>query len=192
MNDTVKQLTTPDDFQAWVRGLVAHPIANEDRMMTNDEYEGHKASIKANGILATIKIYEGKILDGRNRVKAGLELHYKFKPTDFEEIKGTFAEAKARADALNNHRRHLTTDDKKKRVLKMIEEHPEWSNRQIAKACGVSHTTVGKERQEEEDDDKDFKKFAKDWDDLSDKHRERFADQFAADLRGLLASVATS
>lgn len=191
MSDTVKQLTTPDDFQAWVRSLVAHPLANEDRMMDDDELEGLKASIKAHGILKPIETYKGKILDGRNRRAAGLAVGYKFKPADFVEFIGTDEEAKKRVDALNLHRRHLTTDDKKKRVLKMIEEHPEWSNRQIAKLCGVSHTTVAKERQEEKDDDKDFKKFAKDWDDLSDEHRERFADQFAADLRGLLATVAT-
>src|SRR5205823_7996707 len=90
MSDTVKSLTPPptSDFQAWVRGLAAHPLANADRMMTDDELEGLKASIKAHGILKPIETYKGEIIDGRNRRAAGLAVGYKFKPADFVEFIG--------------------------------------------------------------------------------------------------------
>jgi hypothetical protein len=177
MNDAVKKLspdTAAADFAAWVRGLAPHPLADKDRMMTDDELEGLKASISRGYDAAKpIKLFEGRILDGRNRRAAGLAIGHHFIPANFVEFNGTYAEAERYVDAENLHRRHLTTDDKKKRVQKMLEEHPEWSNRKIGSLCGVSHTTVGNQRQEEEDDDKDYKKFAKDWQNLSDKHRER-------------------
>lgn len=180
MTDTVKSLTTPS--------YEPHPIANEDRMMLPHEFEGLKASIATNGLHHSIKLYEGKILDGRNRMKAALAIGYKFKPTDFFTFIGTPAEAKKYADDLNLHRRHLTADDKEKRVRRMLEDHPERSNRKIAELCGVSHTTVGKLRNDEVEDDREFEKFSRDWQNLSDEHRERFVEKFASEL----ASVATS
>jgi hypothetical protein len=187
MDDTVKKLQTPTpaDFAEWVRGLVAHPIAEADRMMTDEELEGLKASIKANGIRKPIDIYEGQILEGRNRRNAGLAIGYKFTPGDFVEFKGTREQAEAYARDANVHRRHLTKEDKEHRVKKMLAEYPTMSDRKIAQACGVSHPFVAKLRKPE--GDPAFDKFAKTWDGLNDQQRERFATQFATDLRELLA-----
>lgn len=44
-----------------------HEIANKFPMMGVDEFDQLKADIKANGLLEPIWLYEGKILDGRNR-----------------------------------------------------------------------------------------------------------------------------
>ena len=165
--------------------LVAHPLANTDRMMTDAEFEGLKASIKANGIREPIKLFEGKILDGRNRHKAALAVGHKFVPANFVEFPGTYADAKKYVDDTNVHRRHLTTEDKTKRVEQMLAEHPTMSDRKIAQACGVSHPFVAKLRKPEGDPVLD--KFAKTWDDLSDQQREKFAEKFATDLRELLA-----
>lgn len=164
--------------------LVAHEFANADRMMTDAEFEGLKASIKAQGVLEPIKLFEGKILDGRNRYKAAKAVAHKFKPTDFVLFPGTSDEAWAFANATNVHRRHLTTEDKTKRVEQMLEQHPTMSDRKIAQACGVSHPFVSKLRKPE--GDPTFEKFAKTWNDLSDQQRERFVALFAVDLRELL------
>ena len=165
--------------------LVAHPFANEQRMMNEREFETVKASIKTDGLFRPIELYEGKILDGRNRYKAALAVGYKFRISDFVTFVGTTEQAWTRANADNVARRHLTDDDKKILVRRMLEEHPKRSNRKIAQLCGVSHPTVAKLREPE--GDPVFDKFAKDWDGLSDQQRERFAEKFATDLRELLA-----
>jgi ParB-like chromosome segregation protein Spo0J len=189
MDDKVKNLVSPvPDFAVWVRSLEAHSLANEDRMMNDQELEGLKASIRTYGLRVPIKVFEGKILDGRNRHKAGIAVGYRFKPSDFEYYEGTPATAKKYADDLNLHRRHLTADDKNKRVLKMLEDHPEWSNRKIAELCDVSHTTVGNQRKDKTDDEADYKKFTKEWQNLSDKHRERFVLEFSPELARVASS----
>ncbi len=161
--------------------LVAHPFANEQRMMNEREFETLKATIKADGLLRPIELYEGKILDGRNRYKAALSVEYKFRISDFVTFVGTTEQAWTRANADNVARRHLTDEDKKILVRRMLEEHPERSNRKIAQLCGVSHPTVAKLREPE--GDQAFDKFCRDWENLSDQQRERFVDKFAADLR---------
>lgn len=166
--------------------LTPHEFANADRMMNDAEFEGLKASIKAQGILEPIKLFEGKILDGRNRYKAAQAVGHRFTPANFAEFKGNRGDAFALANATNVHRRHLTTEDKTKRVQQMLDEHPGMSDRKIAQACGVSHPFVSKLRKPE--GDPAFDKFAKAWDDLSDQQRERFVAKFTPDLRELLTT----
>lgn len=47
-----------------------HPIANLFPLMTGDEYLALVEDIRANGLLEPVVLYEGKILDGRNRYNA--------------------------------------------------------------------------------------------------------------------------
>ena len=51
-----------------------HEIANIFPMMTGDEYRQLVASIDKNGLRDPVELYDGKILDGRNRYTACLEL----------------------------------------------------------------------------------------------------------------------
>lgn len=57
----------PDDGLAVIAALAAHPFAEVDRMMNDDERERLKASINASGsgILQPIVLFEGRILDGQ-------------------------------------------------------------------------------------------------------------------------------
>src|SRR5262249_56347947 len=48
----------------------------------------------------------------------------------------------------NIHRRHLTAEQKRDLIAELIKAQPEKSNRQIAKATGVSHPHVAKVRGE--------------------------------------------
>ena len=51
-----------------------HPIANIFPMMTGDDYRALVQDISDNGIMEPITLYQGQILDGRNRWTACLEL----------------------------------------------------------------------------------------------------------------------
>lgn len=51
-----------------------HPAAQIFPMLEGDEYEAFKADIKKNGVLVGITFYDGKLLDGRNRYRACMDL----------------------------------------------------------------------------------------------------------------------
>jgi hypothetical protein len=89
-----------------MKTLQFHPLSNTFPMMSELEYQGHKADIQKNGLLQPILIYEGMILDGRNRYNACKELGIDIKT---EEFKGTEMEAANKVVSLNIHRRHLNT-----------------------------------------------------------------------------------
>jgi len=78
-----------------------HEIANIFPMMTPAEYDQLKADILANGLLEPIILYDGFILDGRNRYMACKDLGIE---PDFDTVDSdplTFVISK------NLHRRHL-------------------------------------------------------------------------------------
>lgn len=86
-----------------MENIFIHKYANIFPMMTYVEFEALKADIQEHGLLEPIEVYQGKIIDGRNRYKACDEL--KIEPT-FKEWEGedvlTYIISK------NLHRRHLT------------------------------------------------------------------------------------
>lgn len=80
-----------------------HPAAEIFPLMTGDQFQGLVEDIRENGLLEPIILFEGKILDGRNRLRAceeaGIEPHFTevigVDPTNF-------------VISRNLHRRHLT------------------------------------------------------------------------------------
>jgi ParB-like chromosome segregation protein Spo0J len=81
-----------------------HPIADLFPLMTEEELEVLAADIKANGLGISIVLYQGKVLDGRNRYLACLKADVE--PT-FAEYTGN--DPLAHSLSLNLQRRHLTT-----------------------------------------------------------------------------------
>ena len=81
-----------------------HPAATLVREMTDDEFAALKADIAANGQRESIKLLDGKVLDGRNRLRVCGELGIEPR---FEDVKTDDAAAYVRS--LNVARRHLTT-----------------------------------------------------------------------------------
>ena len=79
-----------------------HEIANKFPMMGVDEFDQLKADIKANGLLEPIWLYEGKILDGRNRWLACSEVGEKPRFNYYQEDQPI-----AFVISKNLHRRHL-------------------------------------------------------------------------------------
>ena len=85
-----------------------HPVAELFPLMTQAEYEELKNDIKVNGLLVAIWIYEGKIIDGRNRDRACRELGIQPR---FQEWDGR-GSLVAFIISLNQHRRHLSASQR--------------------------------------------------------------------------------
>lgn len=175
--------------------LLPYPYANQfDRIEDGEEvdaaFEALKASIAKTGIKMPIKLFEGKVLDGLNRLKAALAVGHKFTARDFYTFIGTQEDAKACVDAANIHRRHHSKKQKDRFIRAKIAEHPNASNLQIARMRGVSHTRVNNVRKPSKTkDDKQLEKLERGWEGLDDQHRERFVEKYAADLREMLAGL---
>jgi ParB/Sulfiredoxin domain len=138
--------------------LAFHPLADIFPLMEGAEFDELVADIKKNGCREPIVLYEEKILDGRNRYRA-----CRAAGVPFDTLRGLQVGRNIRSqsggwhrqgirddkDALalvisaNIHRRHLTTEQKRELIAKLIAMQPQRSNRQIASEVKVSPTTVG-------------------------------------------------
>ena len=100
--------------------FVAHPLANMFPMIEGGAFEELKRDIAAQGILEPIRLYQGMILDGRNRYAAGKACGHDFSMDDFVQWEGTLAEAEAWVISTNLHRRQLTTKQKQDLITNMV------------------------------------------------------------------------
>jgi ParB-like chromosome segregation protein Spo0J len=181
-------LTKPaDDFLNYA----AHPFANMFPMIEGREFDQLRDDIAQRGILEPIRLYQGMILDGRNRYAAAKACGHTFTVDDFVQWEGTVAEAEAWVISTNLHRRHLSAKQKQEMVRARIRKSPEMSNRQIAKLLGVSHTMVADERDRtlNPPEVKRFAEFKRTWEGLSDEHRQAFVREFNTDLCDLQRSL---
>lgn len=92
-----------------VKAYEYHELANILPLMEGEEYESFKASIAASELIEPVVLHEGKILDGRNRYRAGRELNVS---VPFRKWEGEYGSPKAFVKAVNFDRRHLTTSQK--------------------------------------------------------------------------------
>ena len=116
--------------------------------LTAEEYAELRADIAERGIMIPIEYDEqGNVLDGYHRLKICEELGIKDYPRVIRAGM-TEAEKLAHARKLNIARRHLTSEQKRELIREQLKDTPEQSDRQIAKALGVSDKTVGSQRRE--------------------------------------------
>ena len=190
MSETVTAKSAP--MPAPTYEYDAHPLAATFPMIEGTAFEELKADIRNHGILEPIKLYLGMILDGRNRYAAAKAVGHQFTAKDFKEWNGTVAEAEAWVISTNFHRRQLTTAQKQEVIQKMIGKNPKLGDREIARLCGVSHSTVGaaRERLSSSPEVRRYEQFKRDWTKLSDEQSSAFVREFASDLRFLLTEVA--
>jgi hypothetical protein len=117
-----------------------HPLANIFPLMQGDEFDELVGDIKRRGLYESIVIFEGKIIDGRNRAlaceKAGVEPRYK-------EFEGKPDEIGRYIISANILRRHLKPSERRELLKTLLKMNPEQSNRVIAEMARVSHVTVG-------------------------------------------------
>ena len=170
--------------------LEAHELANLLPMIDDANFANLKVDIEKNGILEPILLFEGRILDGRNRYRAAKEVG-RLSSGKFKMFEGSYAEAEAYVFSTNFLRRQMSAAQKQDVIFKMIAKYPNESIRQIAKRCGTSHSYVQKIKDklnEPTPEQKDFNAFCKTWDALSEPRRAEFVKSFAPDIRDLLAS----
>ena len=171
---------------------VAHELADLLPMIDDKKLLDLKADIAKHGILEPILLFEGRILDGRNRHKAAKAVGHKFTPANFKTFDGDYAAAESYVFSTNYLRRQLTNAQKAEIIRKMIEKYPDESNRGIARRCGISsHSQVAAERDRMNaptPEARKFEQFCKAFDSLPDHLREQFTKRFASDLRELLAN----
>jgi hypothetical protein len=136
-----------------------HPLADIFPLTEGAEFDALVADIKANGLREKIDLYEGKIVDGRNRYLAlqRLEIDPSADPSKYFR-KAIYAHTtggeiapherdnddrvRAYVISKNIHRRHLTPEQKRDLIAKLLKATPEKSDRQIAKTVKASHHTV--------------------------------------------------
>jgi hypothetical protein len=130
---------------AAMSALEFHPLANIFPLMEGEEFDKLVADIKANGLREKIDLYEGRVVDGRNRYRALQRLgidpdaepkRYFRKAIYTRTIGGEIApheqsnddRVRAYVISRNIHRRHLTGEQKRGLVAKLIKAQPEKSN----------------------------------------------------------------
>jgi ParB-like chromosome segregation protein Spo0J len=130
--------------------LSFHPLADLFPLMEGAEFDALVADITANGLRESIVLLDEKILDGRNRYRACLAA--KVEPSFEKHLSAHHSTAEALAFIIskNIHRRHLTADQKRDLIAKLLKATPEKSDRQIAKTVKADHKTVGAVRKAKE------------------------------------------
>ena len=119
---------------------------------TPEEFAAFKATIAATGgpILPIVKDSAGRIIDGHHRARACADLGIPC-PEIVQAASAdtkTDGEKRTLARMLNLSGRHLTALQVRRVIADQFWETPRWSDRKMAEALGVSHSTVGAVRAE--------------------------------------------
>ena len=141
-----------------------HRLADQFPMMSDAEFKALKNDIEENGLQEPISIYQNKILDGRNRYKACLELEKEGIEVGgiakrFKTLKISLEEATALSVSQNLQRRHLTKSQQAMYIVRSgllgTRNSPggrrkyrtgDSAIRRISKRYGVSHVSIYKAR----------------------------------------------
>jgi hypothetical protein len=113
--------------------LEPHSLADLLPPMGRDEYEELKADIVRNGLYAPIVLYEGRILDGRNRYRICQETG--IAPRVFNYLGDDPVSVVA---SMNLHRRHLNPSQRAMIAARLADSKP-GGDRTKPQNCGLSH-----------------------------------------------------
>jgi hypothetical protein len=127
-----------------------HPATSIFPPMEGAEFDALVADIKANGLHEPIVAYDGKVLDGCNRLRACEAAGVKVQSWQWRHLNSDNDKLDPAAWVIsaNLHRRHLTAEQKRDVIAVLIKTYPEKSDRQIAEMVRASPTTVGTVRRE--------------------------------------------
>jgi ParB-like chromosome segregation protein Spo0J len=126
-----------------------HPAAELFPLMTGREQIDLACDIGEHGLREPIVLLDGKILDGRNRLKA-----CKLALVEPRFVEVTSADLGGSASdyvvSKNLHRRHLNAKQKRDVIKAVLKENPAQSDRQAAKKTKTDNKTVASVRKEME------------------------------------------
>jgi ParB-like chromosome segregation protein Spo0J len=159
----------------WLYELPAHPAAELFPLMADDELRDLAEDIKKKGTLTDPIVvfvdHDGNcwVLDGRNRQRACKRIDYDWAAQDVIEVRefvgrrdvesGPQGEVRIHVNGVlmtplefvlskNLHRRHLTGQQKREVIAKLLKAKPEQPDRQVAAKVGSTNKTVAKVRKE--------------------------------------------
>ena len=142
---------------AWRDTIKVHSAADLFPMMSDAELDALAEDIKKNGLTHRLIFWSqpgGKLqlLDGRNRLEALERIGIQF---DVDEHAAYFfpkdtVDPYAYVVSANIVRRHLTAEDKRDLIAKLLKASPKKSDRSIAKTVEVDNKTVAAVRSREE------------------------------------------
>jgi hypothetical protein len=124
--------------------------------MEGEEFDALVADVKANGVLHNIVLFEDMILDGRNRYRAALKAGVRDLPFANVGHWASLPPEEASKLAINHvisaniHRRHLTAEQKRDLIAKLLKADPEKSDRAIGRMIKADKNTVASVRAKEE------------------------------------------
>jgi ParB-like chromosome segregation protein Spo0J len=134
----------------WRDSITVHPLADTFPMMSDGELKELAEDIKKNGQREPVVFVEidgeRTLIDGRNRLAACAMVGVKPWATTATELKDDAA-IWAFIISHNVHRRHLTPEERQKRLEAVITANPEKSDREIAREAKLpNHKQVGRTR----------------------------------------------
>jgi ParB-like chromosome segregation protein Spo0J len=127
-----------------------HPAAEFFPPMAGAEFDELVADIKANGLKESIVLYDGKLLDGRNRARACKALGIPVTVQEHHEGCANIGDPFAYVVSKNFHRRHLTPEQKRDVLVKLVAAQPTKSDRTLAREAKVDHHQVSRARKKAE------------------------------------------
>jgi hypothetical protein len=161
-----ENITMTKPTTSWRDLIKVHPAADLFPLLSSADLSDLTEDIKAHGLQYAVRTWFDKygkqwLIDGRNRLDALQILGYRF---EFKETHGTAAHLiiyqpdsrktvgviQHRADedpyaiavSANIHRRHLTAEQKRELIGKLLRANPERSDRATAKLSQASDKTV--------------------------------------------------
>ena len=140
-----------------------HPLADLFPLIDGEEFDALASDIKKNGLHEPITLFRGKILDGRNRHRALHRLGVQIGEYHFQKLEDVAIGLSGEVDcpervrnehalayviSKNIHRRHLSADQKRELVTKLLKAKPGAPNNAIANEVKVDDKTVAKVRRD--------------------------------------------
>jgi hypothetical protein len=100
--------------------LQHHELSEIFPLMEGPEFDALVEDIKLHGVRERITLLYGKILDGRNRYKAGLKAGVRFTESHFEQPEDIKRDPLAFVISANLHRRHLNESQRAVVASKLV------------------------------------------------------------------------
>src|SRR5262249_2143610 len=130
--------------------IKVHPAVELFPTMGADDLKSLAEDIKANGQRQPVVFFlthagTQLLLDGRNRLSA-LELAGESTDTEGKIVKEGEVYPYAYVVSANIHRRHLTIEQRRELIERLLKERPELSDRAVAKLALSSDKTVASRR----------------------------------------------